>query len=226
MSWRNMQTEGRKIKAAIILETALILMLAFQLWSDGSGQETRVREVSGEYIKWVDFNVSYEALCRAYEYDIATYGSDIHLDWIELLAYEAAGNGGNFGVDAAGDIRKTAEKLIAGETTMEALTEKMKYYDYYKEAYTAVLGGFVGEYEIQEEQGGKYIKKYGIKAFSPIAKGFPYSDYDDFGVSRNYGYRRQHLGHDMMGQVGTPSCMISYIFFCCYYRKRRQYVVL
>lgn len=45
---------------------------------------------------------------------------------------------------------------------------------------------------------------YGLKAFSPIAKGFPYSDFDDFGVARSYGYRRSHLGHDMMGQVGTP----------------------
>ena len=27
---------------------------------------------------------------------------------------------------------------------------------------------------------------------------------DDFGVSRSYGFKRRHLGHDMMGQVGTP----------------------
>lgn len=193
-----------KLKAAILLEAALILVIVFQFWPIGNERETQLEEVSGEYIRWVDFNVSYEALCKAYEYDIATYDSDIHVDWIELLAYTAAKNGGSFGADAAGDIHKTAEKLIAGEATMETLTENLKYYDYYKEAYTAVLGGFVGEYEIQEEQGGRYVKKYGIKAFSPIAKGFPYSDYDDFGVSRNYGYQRQHLGHDMMGQVGTP----------------------
>ena len=40
--------------------------------------------------------------------------------------------------------------------------------------------------------------------FSPIAKNFPYSDFDDFGASRSYGFKRKHLGHDMMGQVGTP----------------------
>ena len=45
---------------------------------------------------------------------------------------------------------------------------------------------------------------YGLKAYSPIAKGFEYSHYDDFGAGRSYGYKRQHLGHDMMGQVGTP----------------------
>lgn len=198
-----MRIERKKIKVAILLEAALILVLAVRLWYGEYGREEAV-ETTADYIRWVDFNVSYEALCKAYEYDVATCDSEVHLDWIELLSYTAAKNGGSFGVGAAAEIRETAEKLIAGETTMKALTEKLKYYDYYKEAYTAVLGGFVGEYEIQEEKGGKYKKKYGLKAFSPIAKGFPYSDYDDFGVSRNYGYQRQHLGHDMMGQVGTP----------------------
>ena len=47
-------------------------------------------------------------------------------------------------------------------------------------------------------------KRYGLKAFSPIAADFPYTDYDDFGASRSYGYARPHLGHDMMGQIGTP----------------------
>ena len=90
---------------------------------------------------------------------------------------------------------------------MQTLTENMKYYAYYLEAYTAVLGGMVGTYEIQEpaENGSlSWVTKYGLKAFSPIAKHFPYQDYDDFGVSRSYGFKRQHLGHDMMGQVGTP----------------------
>lgn len=162
-------------------------------------------ETSSEgYIKWVDFDVSYEALCKAYECDVASYGSDCHLDWIELLAYVAAKNGGSFDVNAAGDIGDVAEQISSGEATMETLTENLKYYNYYLEAYTAVLGGFVGEYEIQETKGGDYVSKYGLKAFSPIAKGFPYSDYDDFGVSREYGYKRQHLGHDMMGAGRYP----------------------
>ena len=42
----------------------------------------------------------------------------------------------------------------------------------------------MGEYEIENES-GKMEKKYGLKAFSPIAKGFEYQDYDDFGVSRS-----------------------------------------
>ena len=155
-------------------------------------------------IKWVDFNISYEALCKAYEYDVNTYGEKCHLNWIELLAYVAAKNGGSFGVNSVEEICKIAEKLENGEVTIKQVAGDLKYYPYYREAYEAVLGGMVGTFEIQETEGGPFVKKYGLKAFSPVAKGFPYSDYDDFGVSRSYGYKRQHLGHDMMGQVGTP----------------------
>lgn len=194
-----------RLKAAIVVEMALLLVVGMIGVEGGRFVNSGAVEVAAEgYIKWVDFNVSYEALCKAYEYDVSTYGEKIHLNWIELLAYVAAQNGGDFGVGAVEDINEIADKILSGETTMEKATEDMKYYSYYKEAYTAVLGGFVGEYEIQEKEGGSYVKKYGLKAFLPVAKGFPYSDYDDFGVSRSYGYRRQHLGHDMMGQVGTP----------------------
>ena len=65
----------------------------------------------------------------------------------------------------------------------------------------------IGEFLLQEkdEEGNVVWKrKYGLKAFSPIAASFPYTDSDDFGAARSYGYARPHLGHDMMGQVGTP----------------------
>ena len=97
----------------------------------------------------------------------------------------------------------------------------MKYYSYYRQAYGAVLDGMVGQFEAEIPAGEApaaylpsgvaggapgdpatvWVTKYGLKAFSPIAKGFPYSDFDDFGVARSYGFKRQHLGHDMMGQV-------------------------
>lgn len=167
-------------------------------------QGEMVEGESGDYIKWVDFTVPAEAMSKAYQYDMDSYGQEIHIDWIELLAYAAAKQGGNFGKAAMKNIDECAAKLQDGET-MEKLTEKLKYYPYYLEAYTAVLGGFVGEYEMDGE------KRYGLKAFSPIAKGFPYTDYDDFGSSRSYGYARPHLGHDMMGQIGTPEWAINYI---------------
>ena len=65
----------------------------------------------------------------------------------------------------------------------------------------------MGEYEaevIGEDGQSTWQKKYGLKGYCPIARGFDYTHYDDFGAGRSYGYKRRHLGHDMMGLVGVP----------------------
>lgn len=163
------------------------------------GAETEKKD----YIKWVEFNVTCEAMKKAYQYDLDTYSDEVHLNWVSLLAYLGAKYGGDFSKYKAKDMTAIAELLKKGEKTEEDLANDMKYYAYYREAYGAILDGMVGAYEM-EESDATWKKVYGLKAFHPIARGFPYSDYDDFGVSRSYGYKRNHLGHDMMGQVGTP----------------------
>lgn len=216
----------KKIRCAILIETILFsafgILWGIQIVKGGlpprQGQAVEV-EVFAEkkYIKWVDFNVSYEALCEAYKWDAESWKEAaedqdaVHVGWIELLAYVGARHGGEFPSGAVAEIAKTAKRLMGKEATMAELTEGMEYYAYYLEAYQAVLGGYVGEYEIQkasEDGSVKWQKCYGLKAFSPVAKGFEYSDYDDFGASRSYGYARPHLGHDMMGQTGTPVGML------------------
>lgn len=202
------------IQRGIVVELLFLLigMVAFVIKKEDQKTEAggQLIEVSatGDYIKWVDFKVSYEALCKAYELDVATHGEDKELHWIELLAYAGAKTGGDVGKKGCKYIDTLAEQILTGETTMKKATRDLKYYPYYLEAYSAILDGFVGEYELQvEDDSGeiKWEKCYGLKAFSPIAKGFYYEDYDDFGASRSYGYARPHLGHDMMGQIGTPN---------------------
>ena len=193
------------------------------------------KDSENKFIKWVDFTVTAEAMDKAFRLDLDTCLSEPHLNWIELLAYLGARYGGDFSRYKASDLDQLAQKLLNGES-MENLTKDLKYYSYYEEAYTAVLGGMVGVFREEipaeqappteesspqesdsslQEQGSEspltsptadtvWVTKYGLKAFSPIAKGFPYSDFDDFGTARSYGFKRQHLGHDMMGQVGTP----------------------
>ena len=229
----------------IYVEAILLLVLGLSFLSNYlerypllSGTEHSLytaAEQDGEertFIKWVDFTVTSEAMTQAFRLDVDTCQSDIHLNWIELLAYLGARYGGDFTRYKASDLTALAEKLQE-DASMEELTENMEYYDYYLEAYGAVLGGLTGVYSeeipaeeappqswlsspeppapaespaIQESapQDTVWVTKYGLKAFSPIAKGFPYTDYDDFGSARSYGYKRRHLGHDMMGQVGTP----------------------
>jgi len=165
-------------------------------------------ETEKQYIKWVDFTVPYGVLKETLYLDINSWGKEVKLNWIELLAYLAAKYGGNFKRYKKADLDAVVKKLNEGQT-MEEIAGGMKYYDYYLEAYTAVLGGFVGEFEIEVDDpdnpgSKKYVKKYGLKAFSPIAKGYSFGHYDDFGDSRSYGFRRKHLGNDLLGSVGTP----------------------
>lgn len=199
------------LKRGIVLEIILI-MLAITI----NGMVTGLRQVNSDeeadYIKWIEFTPSYEALSKAYKADIDTKTEEEHVDWITLLAYTAARTGGDFSKKSLSIMDKTIEEIRNKETTIEEETKDLDYYSFYYEAYQAVLGGLVGEFEIETEQENglkKWEKKYGLKAFLPIAKNFPYSDYDDFGSSRSYGYRRRHLGHDMMGQVGTPIIAIE-----------------
>ena len=166
----------------------------------GTSGKERAQEKEKDYIKWVEFNVTSEAMKKAYQYDLDSYGKEPHLHWVDLLAILGARYGGDFTRYQEEDLADIAEKLLDGSQTVEEMTKDMEYYPYYREAYGAVLDGMVGEFQYVHPK----KKVYGLKAYSPIAKEFPYSDYDDFGVSRSYGYKRNHLGHDMMGQVGTP----------------------
>ena len=127
------KTWCQRIKAAIILEGVILLMAAFILWENtaGTGGKT-VTATSDGTIRWVDFNVSYEALCKAYECDVDTYGSEMHIDWIDLLSYVAAKNGGEFGATAVSELNEAAEKVKNKELTFDEAAEKLKYFSYYK----------------------------------------------------------------------------------------------
>lgn len=155
--------------------------------------------VRAETIKWVDFQVPYESLQYAMEVDIATFDQEKHISWIDILALSACRTGGRCDLPA---VKKAAASLKEDKTTEELLGGLYQYYQYYHEAYSAALGGLLGSYAIEKD--GKWIPRYGLKAFSPIAAGYSYSHSDDFGASRTFGYDRKHLGHDMMGNLGTP----------------------
>lgn len=165
-------------------------------------------QAKDESIKWVDFTVPAEMMKKALQLDTKSYEakSDIRLHWIELLAYLAAKNGGDFKKTKTTDLDKLAETLSAGET-IENLTRELKYYKYYHTVYTAVLGGLAGEYETgTTQQDGSILweQHYGQRAYAPLAKGYDFSHFDDFGSGRSYGYKRKHLGHDLMALTGTP----------------------
>jgi len=200
---------GLREKISCCLRPAAVLLAAVMLLSLGAdvrAEENPEEKQEKDFIKWVDFKVPCEAMKKAIKLDVESRDKEVKLNWIEMLAYLASENGNNFKNYKDKQLDALAEKLNSGYT-MEELTEGKKYYSYYLEAYTAILSEFVGEYEIEvpDENGGKrWERKYGLKVFSPIAKHFPYRHYDDFGTSRSYGFKRIHLGNDLIGQVGTP----------------------
>ena len=213
---------------------------------------------SEDFIKWVDFKVTSEAMKLTSSLDIKSHNNSesVIYNWIELLAYLACKNGGDFKNFKSSDLDKLVSELNNGKSIQE-LTSSMKYYSYYLEAYSAVLGGFIGNYTIDISESSdkttsdinssdssssgsgssdssssdsdssdsgssdsgssdsnfsgisssgtaSFENKYGLKAFLPIAKNYNFSHYDDFGNSRSYGFKRTHLGNDLMGSIGTP----------------------
>ncbi len=158
-----------------------------------------VLPVQAETIKWVDFGVPYESLEYAMETDIASFDTEKHLSWIDILALSACRTGGKCGLSA---VKKAALDLKGDKAPAELLGELYKYYSYYHEAYSAALGGLLGSFAI--EINGEWVAQYGLKAFSPVAAGYGYSHCSDFGAGRSYGFKRKHLGNDLMGGLGTP----------------------
>ena len=155
--------------------------------------------VQADTIRWVDFDVPYESLKYAMDQDIQTFDQEKHLPWIDILALAGCRTGGKCGLAS---VKKAAADLKGDCSPEELLGDTYKYYDYYHRAYSAVLGGLVGSYAI--EKNGEWLPSYGLKAFSPLAAGYGYSHCDDFGVGRSFGFKRKHLGNDLMGSLGTP----------------------
>ena len=160
---------------------------------------TLVIPVRADVIRWVDFQVPYESLKFALDRDVATFEQEKHLDWIDILSVAACRTGGKCGLTS---VKKAADELSYDKSPEELLGSLYKYYDYYRRSFDAALGGLVGAYAI--EVNGQWKQHYGLKAFSPIAAGYGYSHCSDFGVSRSFGFKRKHLGNDLMGGLGTP----------------------
>lgn len=189
--------------AAVLCCMAAICLFCYQ-------QRTKAVETveQGDFIRWMDFNVTQEALHDTMQYDVNSHGTNAACDWISLLAYLAAKNGNDFSHYKKADLTALTERLQAGEN-MDTITQDMKYFSYYHETFSAVLSEYIGNYARQipnpaDEDEPLWEETYGLRVFSPIAAGFGFEHYDDFAKARTYGYKRRHTGHDLFGSIGTP----------------------
>ncbi len=199
--------------AAVVLTGAGVGMTQSAKQVIAAGETTEKETTEKDYIKWVSFTPNVRALRDTLALDIETYGTERHLPWSTTLAYLTCKNGGKFRNYKKSQLVSMLDAL--GESgTPDDLMKESKYYSFYKEAYSAVLSGLVGEYtklapDKESKTGYKIVEGYGLKAYSPIAEGFWWNHYDDFGDSREYGFKRKHLGNDLMGAIGTPIVSIE-----------------
>lgn len=173
--------------------------------------EDSEKNISNSYIKWVDFKGTAICLSKLANLDIKSHidNSDIKYNWIELMSYLACKYGGDFSKFKQSDLDKLITDLKSGKT-IDELSKDYKLYNYYYESYDAIFHEYIGNYtiQVQDNNGNKtYETSYGLKVFSPIASGYSFSHYKDFGTSRSYGYKRVHLGNDLLRKYrNSNSC--------------------
>ena len=151
---------GRKV-AIIGLGVSNLPLLKYMYGKNANVVVFDEKDEKKDFIKWVDFNVSNEALRLTAKLDIKSHNEnqEIKYNWIELLAYLACQNGGNFKNFKKTDLDTLVNKIKNGES-IENLTQNLKLYNYYFESYSAVLSNFIGNYSIKDAS-GNFVEKYG-----------------------------------------------------------------
>lgn len=203
------------LKKAVKIVTVLLTAAALTVISASAPLKDSIdnTQQASEELNWVDFNLTEKMMTDALNYDIKSH-TEIEeadenapsVDWVKLLAYLSAKYWGENSRYKKSDMEQAVEKIKNGEN-IDDLGKDLKLYSFYCTAYNAVLGGMAGDYSYSytDENGNTVTElKYGLKSFSPVAAGYYYEHYDDFGTSRSYGYQRNHLGHDLLGSTGTP----------------------
>ncbi len=180
------------MKKCIVFALSLLLIACFGF-------------TSAPQIKWVDFNASEWALRTCLKYENEFYGGDSGYNFSDAVAYLAFKNGNRFSVKTdKKNMESLVKRLKDGEKFYD-IFPKTEYAEYLSRSYGAVLKNTVGDY-VCEETGES---KHGLRCCFPLCAGHWYNHYDDFGNSRSFGYKRKHLGHDIMGSVGTPIAAIE-----------------
>jgi len=127
----------------------LLMLFVYKIVFANEGSET----TENNYIKWIDFNATEKILQDTSKLDITSHNEnyEIKYNWIELLAYLSSKYYGHLDSYKKADLDKLINELNNGKS-MSELSQGMPNYDYYLESYSAILGGFIGYYEIKNSE--------------------------------------------------------------------------
>ena len=191
----------------IIFMTVCVLAICIVGSLFVQAEETDQGDSGQKYIKWVKFNIPLEAMEKALKADIENHDAEIKTPFVSLLALLGAKYWGEWDRYKPSDMDDLISKLKSGESETD-ISKNYEKYPYFEKVYGAIFSQMIGKFSIAKENdsNGRPIleEKYGLKSYSPIAYGYKFSHCRDFGNSRNFGYRRNHLGNDLMARSGTP----------------------
>ena len=124
----------------------------------------------GDFIRWVDFNLTAEAMERAIALEQRLREKEIPVSWLDILALGSVRSGGKR--FSAKDAEKAAAELSKGVSPEELLGAQYRYFDYYKKTYEAALGGLVGCYAVEttETESEILIQLTGVNAGDIIGR--------------------------------------------------------
>lgn len=102
-----------KLFATLKLKTLIIFALLFVIILGLFFITVRATSENNDYIKWIDFNVTYPALEYALKLDIDSHNKEEgnKYNWIEILAYISAKYGGSFSKYRRKDIDEFTSKI-------------------------------------------------------------------------------------------------------------------
>ena len=93
-----------------------LILAALSMWTGCARIYAAGSSAEKDYIKWVDFGVSAQALQDAMETDIDTHDTERPIDWVELLAALGTRYGGDFArykkTDLTDMVKNTRRELI------------------------------------------------------------------------------------------------------------------
>lgn len=148
----------KKIYYILIIFAIVIFLLIFFLYKIVLANDN-TEGSEKDYIKWIDFNATEKILQDTSKLDITSHNenSEIKYNWIELLAYLSSKYYGHLDSYKKADLEKLVNELNNGKT-MKELSKNMPNYEYYLESYSAILGGFIGNYEIKNPE-TRYVRE-------------------------------------------------------------------
>lgn len=142
----------KKVYSILIIFTIILLILIFFLYQIVLAND-ETETTNKDYIKWIDFNATEKVLQDTSKLDITSHNEDyeVKYNWIELLAYLSSKYYGHLDSYKKSDLDKLINELNNGKTINE-LSKNMPNYNYYLESYSAILGGFIGYYEVKNSE--------------------------------------------------------------------------